>query len=71
MLYKGVLMQKVGDTYSFIHKTVLEYFSVLHGIYEVNIIAKNGKINKDSIFNENLIEDKGVQEFYFEMISNN
>ena len=36
MLYKGVLMQKVGDTYSFIHKTVLEYFSVLSGIYEVN-----------------------------------
>ena len=36
MLYKGILMQKVGETYSFIHKTVLEYFSVLSGICEVN-----------------------------------
>ena len=58
---------KSGVVYSFMHKSILEYFAVLQGVEDVRRILKSPTQDvKSNVFNEKVVIDKGMLQFYVE-----
>ena len=59
------------DTFNFIHKTILEHFACQSGVIEAQNIV-DGLLTKkedvDCIFNNTLVIDKGMMQFYSDMV---
>ena len=75
-MLRGILLSKVKgkdgiDTINFIHKTILEHFACQSGVIEAQNIV-NGILTKkedtDCVFNDTLVIDKGMMQFYSDMI---
>ena len=75
-LLRGILLSRVKgkdgvDTFNFIHKTILEHFACQSGVIEAHqiisgILIKN--IDANCIFNDTLVIDKGMMQFYSDMV---
>ena len=59
------------DTFNFIHKTILEHFACSSGVIDVQRIV-DGLLTKTKdascIFNDTLVIDKGMLQFYSDMV---
>ena len=59
------------DTFNFIHKTILEHFACSSGVIDVQRIV-DGLLTKtkdaECIFNDTLVIDKGMLQFYSDMV---
>ena len=64
-LLRGILLSRTKgkdgiDSFNFIHKSILEYFSCQSGIQDIGQILKGLKQNSVNIFNETIIIDQGL-----------
>ncbi|CAL6067299.1 Pentapeptide_repeats-containing protein [Hexamita inflata] len=68
---RGVPLNVTSKFYSFIHKSIQEYFAAKNGVKQVQWLITNTTEALTCSFNNNLISDKGVFQFFNENIVRN